>query len=521
MSIAPNAVVDVVDSGAMGFKIFNGAIRHKVNMETHVTKVRLYDAGVSQITIVRSGQAGTSTTNGTWTLNAYGYCDVTINHSVGSVSDGFYEVFVWHNGSSPHFAQVVESYETATVSWPELPAFASTVSLADWQALSDRADILAAVMEGAVKTPFPSYFYDALHRGADVDWRGWDTAPGTGGAPIATPPSGSDWSNCRGFIQHHGDYITFSLVFKMATNETTTIQFVVAGEAVAEYGYTTLAAELASDATTIQVGEPIFSPSTTVMTSWGERIALGTKASTYVYNIVSRNVDNLLSNQQMTEARLANENWVRHYFSGERTSDKEDKVPKAYYSGVIPVSGIAVGDVYELVIAKRHQSGGDDDGTSEVLVEFATEGPSAEDTMAGWQAMTMIAKDTVVTPEIMGPIRDNLQLLSDVVGYRNYATPNLIGNPVAGRNREAWFVRGHSRWLIYYRNDADSAQVQLSFIRGKTAEGKYRMETANLDLEPHKWMAYDLEGIQGLAPGTPYKVSGCQFVFEDQDVAGL
>lgn len=521
-----------IEEGPDGFLIYMGAMRHKPSMGTTMTQVaivRMFPVdGSYPITAVtvkgQGGDAGKVTLAAANFTSKTGYKEARVEKDISNCRDGFWEVFIYTVGGKN--AQVEACYEEATISMAELPTFTTGVhSWEDWQALSTRAQLLYDVLSSTIRIPFPSYMY-------------FSQSGSNAGATLRGGSDKEETSNCRGFIVRRGRYLNFALSFVAQSwfQDSARIKILIDGTSKAEYGYTYMKADLVPGASTIDLAGSDFLASKTVATEWGEKMELGTCAfvedetgGRYRYQIVARNIDTKspISAEDMATKTRARDSWVRNYAVGERSPDKGSGVDynRAYMSTSVDLEGVVdFGDLYEVVAAKW-QDGLQGDGSSMIRVEFLSEGPSADQEIAGWSTMSLIDKDDAVTEPIVSAIRDNLQALSTaaVSEYRNWAMPNLMAAPSAGRDGDGWFIRGHCRWLIYYKgyDEKDHAEVTLTFTRGKVETGLYRVETVSLEIEPYKWMAFDLETISGLAPGTPYKVHGSTFACEDDDVLGL
>lgn len=176
--------------------------------------------------------------------------------------------------------------------------------------------------------------------------------------------------------------------------------------------------------------------------------------------------------------------------------------------------GLVQGDDYEIVL-KIRDSSSDSYGETSILY-YLYESPAASQALAGWSEWRTWEQgnyvwgdsNPVANPKLVKTIKDNLE----VVGGLNASALN----PVASARNEAdtlTFLYGvrRRRWLHYFRIDDDQAQPKIlwNFRGSEQSAGLPASDAAD------RFLALDFDSLEGLYPGTQYKLEDIAYAIED------
>lgn len=478
------------DIGSGWRRLFDGWVRHKANTLAWAVNVQREQALSCEIRLTYGATTITAATLAAGS-NAPATASGTVNVSALA---GFYPVSLDVRalaGGQPvdqvnaFWAQAVRLEEINPQNYDALHRFfaGDTPSAADWQALSARATTLGDQLGGA-----------------GAPWLGEQPAPNR-----------SLWGN----IVHTNEYLRYDIrsslpeIYPTENPEqpqlehATYVAVVFYNDVqVGAVGWGVLASANANLTSITLKNATYFSNGQTIDLQSGHRVTLGGKSgATFAACTVLRG----------GWRTPAAGDWLRHIEATDKHGDKEDGW--ANFTGVFDLRSLTLseGGRYTVrVLAFYDSHGWGSNTTAKMKVLLLAEQPATTPTLTGWNAMPVFAAGGTLTGAgSVKTLRDNLDWLSNRVVYANPAAPRR-----QWQQPPFWTIR-QARWLHYYckydeGKDPEEPKPTLGYMRG--AEWK----TGSLPYRPNEWLVYDLETLDGLWPGQPYRVTLPGWCLEDE-----
>lgn len=476
------------DLGSGGWhRIYDGWIRHKANTLAWTVQVQREQALSCEIRLNYGAQSALVSTLAAGS-NALTTPAGTINVSAQA---GFYPVSIdvrALSGTTPVGGVTslsvlpLQLAETAPINYSPLHRFftGDVPSAADWQALSERAQTLA-------------------------DQLGGGCAPWLGGSPL---PNENLW----GTIAHTNEYLRYDLRLSRPEiyppNRTdpehgtyiavifyNDVQVGAAGWGVLASANTTMTSISLKNAAYFSNGQLIDLQS-------GHRVQLGGKSGG-TFSACTLIWDGW--------RKATAGDWLRHSEPTDLVGDKENDY--ANFTGVFDLRSLPLteGATYTVrVLALYDSHGWGSNTTAKCKINLLAEQPATTPTLTGWSAMSVFtAGASIAGASGVKALRDNLAWLSSRVTYDNPAAPRRWW-----WQPSFWTLR-HERWLHYYCRydsavDQSQPQPNLGYFRG----GEWK--TGGLPYRPNEWLVYDLDSLDGLWPGQPYRVALPGWCLEDE-----
>lgn len=468
---------------------YSGIIRHKYDLFDY--KIEILAGGDSEgpveIRIDGKTVPGSSHT-GIGTHSATGV-DIS---SLGLTVGNFYEVTLY-GPTGPRMA-VWLMRETATLSLPTLAAFTddTTPSAAEWQDLSDYATVLANGLQRPQQLGLATYYsnFSAGNQTADRA------------------------VHLKGTANHRGRYLAYSITVVPPYHRQD-----YTGDTIIGYD---------------EVGDPVLAPE-----PWSPRWTNALVRINGYLVMVLRNGE-----QDLTVPAGVYKEFRAHYGVG--------NCPAETFTGELDLdtyalsSGLVIGDDYEITVSIESTT----DGAGNGGVNYLYEVPGSAPALAGWSDfVTWVHGQMVWGSEFIAfgdaralDIKDNLEALGALLAAENFPSPiayswhdsSDINDPAHHMNL---FGVRRWRWLHYVTlpqhsssespthdraNEIYSAPVIVYNYKGK--EVSVTLDNTYVDDEDTKtwvskgWQAKDLDSVEGLYPGTVYRLENVRYALEDASV---
>lgn len=471
-------------------RLYDGWIRHKANTLSWSVQVQResalsceirlnYGQNTATVATLPAGSTALTTQAGTVNVSALaGFYPVSLDIRALAAGQPVQQV-------NTLWAMPVQLAELAPQTYAALHRFfqGDTPTAADWQALNDRAAVLGDQLGGA-----------------GAAWLG-----------EAPAPNRNLWGN----IVHTNEYLRYDICSSIPeiyptknpeqaqVEHATYVAVVYYNDVqVGAVGWGVLASANANLTSITLKNAAYFSNGQTIDLQSGHRLTLdGWTGSTFA-------ACTLLSGGWRTPA---SGDWLRHIEATDKHGDKEDGW--ANFTGVFDLRPLNLEEgarytVRVLIFYDSHGWGNNTTARTKILL--LAEQPATTPTLDGWTAMPVFSQGQTVTGAgSVKPLRDNLTWLSGRIVYANEATPRRTW-----QQPPFWTIR-QSRWLHYYcryeeGKDTEEPKPNLGYMRG--AEWK----TGSLPYRPNEWLVYDLESLDGLWPGQPYRVNLPGWCLEDE-----
>jgi len=187
------------------------------------------------------------------------------------------------------------------------------------------------------------------------------------------------------------------------------------------------------------------------------------------------------------------------------------------WEGVLDLdsAGLTAGANYSIVVSAT--VGTTRDTERSLIVEYLYEAPSGEEELPGWAAWPEWQHGDYVygssTAKRVQTIRNNLVLLNAAVPIFNFAAKQQPDTDHA-RLGALWGVR-QRRFLHYRTREVEEGQPAPRPVL--TYNQRSEEVTVGLPDASERWLALDMDSLDGLWPGVRYKLTGVLYAIEDDN----
>lgn len=503
-------------------RIYSGYIRNKVGrleydmrVTAHASnqlEVRILYGSSGSSTITAAAGSGSSTKTGSFDVSlferdAFYWVRVDARVTAGGVAQsdiGAATVHIYFLGETdPQTYSTLHRCYTGDV-----------LTVADWQALSDRASTLYAQL----LTPYAAMCTEHMRFDSGAVER-------------------SEWG---GVVRHKNKWLRYDLRFRMPywvrggyTDDngvyhqkrygTFNLNIYYGATRVKSVGVSPAARDHSATTTDIYLmTQTYFSENDLVLTAKGEIIKLGPKQSDH-FSGCTRNWLPASQSGSATGIAFVERDWLRTYTAANATTAGDLDEEYLAYQGIVDTSslGLTEGTLYPVTVKTYYNREDSDveDVTAAAQCFGLYEQQAATPAAGWWTKPPVFALDDIVAGATGGvsikTVRDDLAALSTYIAYRNLASPKWRSDPsrLQGTQPPLQLTR-RGRWLHYYCAYTDGSEEPSPSL-GYFRDGAKALQEVSLPYEPNKWLVYDLDGIDGLWEGQVYRVKETTYAIED------